>query len=696
MNKRITLLYVEDDKQTVEAFLDAFGDVFKNILVAYNAEDGFELFVQEKPDMVLTDLQMPKVSGLEMIAKIREVNNTIPIIVNSAFNNTNFLIESIAMHVNEYTMKPINPYALLAILEDIGKKIILEKEMRKSQEMLQTIINEIPYPILYLNTNREVQLYNIAANKLDISQVINPYTKCHELLFKRHKKCDNKLFNCPIEYVKKTKKPTTLHNIEILFENRPSYFDIHMRPIIEQETQEISGFVEIMHDVTDYVHMHQNLLEQKEQLEHISMHDQLTRLPNRRLLGDRVEQLIKRKLRSGETFGIFFIDLDHFKEVNDSMGHLAGDLLLIEFSKRIRKSIREEDTFARLGGDEFILLLENGPDMTHYEEFAVKIQEILKEPFVIDNKEIYSPCSIGISIFPKDGNTVENLISNADAAMYASKHSGRHTYSFYDTSMRAKSQSYVDIGSQLVHAMKTDAFVLHFQPIYSVKKEKYTKVEVLVRWLHPEEGIIFPDAFLTIAQKAGLMVSLDFWIFENALKQLSQGWVEESDLESISLNVTAETFFSKNFVARFRDLIEKYNFNPSMIVLEIVESELMKDVLLAQKIFKQLNQIGVKIALDDFATGYSSLSYLLEFSINILKIDKSFIQKMKSDSKSIKLVRSIISLAGVLECEVIAEGVELISQKKSLLAEKVDYIQGYYFSKPLDVVALKQLMTTHI
>lgn len=688
MDKNISILYVEDDVLTVEAFLDAFGDIFKKVHVAYNANDGFELFLKEKPDIVLTDLQMPQVSGLELIAKIREINQEIPIIVNSAFNNTKFLLESINLHVNEYTMKPTDPYKLLAVFKKISQNIFLEKSVKNSQKMFKTVINEMPDPIIYINKDRSVAMLNSAAKEFNQEVAAKESFTCHELIFKIMKPCENEEYVCPIKTIEKIKEPVTLKNLKVIIDDKERCFDIHIRPIFDEES-EISGYIEIMHDITEYTKIQSQLVDEKNRLEHLSMHDQLTRLPNRRLLHDRMEQVIRRKTRTKKSFGVFFMDLDHFKEINDSLGHLAGDILLVEFSKRMLHSIREQDTFARIGGDEFVLIVENSDDVKHYENFAQKIQEILKEPFVINGNRLLCTCSIGISVFPKDGATAEKLISSADAAMYFAKRSGRCTFNFYSQEMREKASAYLNIGSDLVRAIEEDELLLYYQPIRNMTSEKYTKVEALLRWRHVENGLMLPGSFLPIAEKAGVLTQVDFWVLESVFKSFDAALFESLALESISVNITAETFFSKGFIKKLIHLIELHTFDAGFLVLEIIENQFMQDALSAKKILHDLHSLGVKVAIDDFGTGNSSLSYLLEFPVDILKIDNSFVKNIRSDKKALKLVKSILSLANILEYEVVAEGVELESQVDLLLQEEVVYVQGFYFAKPMDYEDLK-------
>lgn len=428
MLNTLTLLYVEDDESTVNSFINAFGDSFKEVLIARNAEEGLELFEKNAPHILITDLQLPKMSGLEMIKSIRETHPSFPIIVNSAFSDTHLLLKSIALHVDNYILKPTDPYQLLHVLEKVASVIMLEKKLYTTREMMQTMIDGIPDPILYIEPDYTVAMMNKAAREQrDDSVLVN---KCFNIEKKRTPTCSEDGSACPMISVKKTKKPITLRHLRKDREGKKRYVEVYMRPVFDVDG-EISAYLEITHDITQYLSVEDELRAQAKELSHISLHDSLTHLPNRRLLMDRIEQTIERKSRSKETFGLFFMDLDHFKEINDSLGHSSGDILLIEVAKRIQNVIRKEDTLSRFGGDEFVLLIENALSVEYLRKIAEKIQNVFEEPFLINNQEIRSGCSIGISLYPKDGKTAELLLSNADTAMYASKNGGRHQFRFF-------------------------------------------------------------------------------------------------------------------------------------------------------------------------------------------------------------------------------------------------------------------------
>lgn len=432
MLKNYSLLYVEDNSETSRAFIGAFAEYFKEVHVAKDGEEGLILFEKNSPDIVLTDIQMPKIGGLEMIARMRESSPNIPIVVNSAFSDTHLLLKAIALHVDDYILKPTNPVLLLGTLKKIAHILTLEKKLDDSHKMMQTIMDEIPDPILYILPDYTVSMMNKAAKDLNDEGANETFPQCHKISNQTSGACTNDHQNCPVEHVSKTKQPSTIRHIHTDMQGKKHHVDIHAKPIFDSAGN-IIAYLEIRHDISAYLDIQNQLINETKKLTHISMHDSLTHLPNRRLLADRIRHTIAKKSRSNEIFALFFIDLDHFKEINDSLGHLVGDQLLVQVAKRIQKAIRKGDTIARNGGDEFVLIVDNGDSNQHFISVAEKILELFKAPFVINHEEVFSSCSIGISIYPKDGKTSEELLKNSDAAMYGSKQAGRNQFAFYSS-----------------------------------------------------------------------------------------------------------------------------------------------------------------------------------------------------------------------------------------------------------------------
>ncbi|MDD2780746.1 EAL domain-containing protein [Sulfuricurvum sp.] len=682
MLNSLILLYIEDDESTISAFINAFGDEFKTILIGRNGEEGLALFQKHSPHMIISDLQLPKMSGLDMIEEIRKSDGAIPIIVNSAFSDTNLLLRSIDLRVDSYVLKPTKPHQLLSVMHKVARINVLENLLKTSKETMQTIIDEIPDPILYIKPDYTVLMLNNAAKKLNPNLTNEQSTKCYSLNYHLKRPCNEDDHVCPIQQVQTSKQSMTVRQIHLTKSGEKRHIELHVRPIFDEDG-EISAYLEISHDITDYITIQDQLLAETEKLSHISMHDPLTQLPNRRLLNDRIEQTIQHKHRNKEIFALFFIDLDHFKEVNDSMGHLSGDQLLIEVAKRIKKVTRKGDTIARIGGDEFVMVIENGSDLSHFAQVAEKLKKLFETPFLIGGKKIFSACSIGISVYPNDGESAEILLSNADAAMYTSKESGRNKYHFYTPQMREQVSTYLQIGNELKEAIKHNELILFYQPLIDSQNNQCHSFEALIRWNSPKKGLIAPDDFLPIAHKAGLMTQIDEWVIATAIDTfitLSPAFKENG---SIAVNLTVDTLLKPSFVEFISNTIKAKKFNPKKLILEIVETSLMLDLVAAKKVIGDLHLLGVRIAIDDFGTGYSSLSYILELDVDILKIDQSFIRKIGVDERGPMLIKSIIALSKIIDVTIVAEGVETLEQKEFLITHGVDELQGYLFAKPM-------------
>lgn len=430
MLKNFTLLYVENNEEAIHAFSNAFKKHFKGIFIARNGEEAMDIFKISHPNIVITEIQIQKMDCFDMIERMREIDPNLPVIINSAFSDTHLLLQSIALHVDDYILKPTNPNVMLKALEKAARVLNLEKSLARSYMMMQTIIDEIPDPIMYIELDFSVSMMNKAAKELGGEDVDAVVPKCYKISDKTSGACADGFHPCPIEHVSKTKKPSTLRHVHTDKKGKKHHIDVDARPIFDADGT-VVAYLEIRHDISNYHNIQNKLLHETKKLTHISMHDSLTHLPNRRLLDDRINHAIDRKKRSGGEFAIFFIDLDHFKEVNDTLGHLIGDQLLIQVAKRIRKMTRKGDTMARNGGDEFVLLIDDGISQSHFTTVAEKILKLFEAPFLIHGNEIRSACSIGISIFPQDGQTVESLLHHADVAMYTSKEAGRQQFAFF-------------------------------------------------------------------------------------------------------------------------------------------------------------------------------------------------------------------------------------------------------------------------
>lgn len=425
-----------------------------------------------------------------------------------------------------------------------------------------------------------------------------------------------------------------------------------------------------------------SLNEANETLRRLALHDALTGLPNRALLEDRIEQTRQAALRKQTGFSLLFMDLDGFKAVNDAHGHAVGDLLLVQVASRVRGIIGADDTVARLGGDEFVVLMPNGsPDDAA--ALAAVIVNLIAQPFTIQGYELRLSTSIGIAIYPQNGQTSHSLLVNADAAMYHSKDMGRNRYSFFDSSMNSDAEDHLRLVHDLRLAIERDELVLHYQPKFNDPNGPVIGAEALVRWHHPTRGMVPPDHFIPAAEKTGLIIAIDNWVLNEACRQLSDWRQAEGKDWTIAVNLSALQFSHPALVDTVKGVLERYELPASSLILEVTESTAMRNVQASMDILQRLHDMGVKIAIDDFGTGYSSLLYLKRLPASELKIDRGFVRELVHDSEDAAIVSAIVALGKALNLNVVAEGVETLSQQNFLTGLGCNSLQGYYLGRPL-------------
>ena len=421
----------------------------------------------------------------------------------------------------------------------------------------------------------------------------------------------------------------------------------------------------------------------QEQLEHQANYDALTGLPNRNLLHDRLRQSVfaQRYVRS---IGVVFLDIDHFKFVNDSLGHNTGDKLLQKVAERLTETVRDGDTVARLGGDEFILILN---DQTGQEVIYRAMQRIISkvaEPINVDGQELMVTCSAGISLYPQDGPDVDTLLKNADAAMYRAKEKGRNNVQFYTAEMNRQVNERLQTETSLRRALERDEFELYYQPRINVRSGALVSCEALLRWRHPERGLLLPEHFIALAEETGLIVPIGEWVLERACAQ-AQTWQKDGRAPiGVSVNLSMRQFRQEALANAVDDALRESRLDPRLLEMELTESLIMHDTEAAIRILLRLREIGVDISVDDFGTGHSSLSYLTKLPISALKIDQSFVQDIKGSGRDEGLVaQTIISLARNLKLKVVGEGVETQAQFEFLKKHDCDEVQGFHFAKPM-------------
>lgn len=463
-----------------------------------------------------------------------------------------------------------------------------------------------------------------------------------------------------------------------LYAPEPDFFDMEEVKLLTELTANISYALEF--------------LEKENKLNYLAYHDALTGLPGRTLFQDRLTQAITNAHRHEDTLGVLFIDLDHFKNINDSLGHHAGDILLKQVAALFTSCMREDDTVARLGGDEFVVIL---PNMASEDEAWMVSQKILKlmtKPFTIESHELFITCSIGIALYPKDGKDAKTLLQSADGALYLAKNKGRNNAQFCTAEMNSKALERLTLENDLRQALNRQEFLLHYQPRVDMISGEITGMEALVRWQHPVQGLLYPTQFIPIAEESGLIVPLGEWVLRTACEQ-NKAW-QRAGLKpvNIAVNLSARQFKQQDLVELISRVLKETELSPSYLELELTESMVMQHVEAAISTLNQFKKIGVKISIDDFGIGYSSLNYLKHFPIGFLKIDQSFVRDITTNRDDAAIAKIIISMAHDLGLKVIAEGVQTEEQKSFLHLHSCDEIQGFFYSKPIPAEEFETLL----
>jgi diguanylate cyclase (GGDEF)-like protein/PAS domain S-box-containing protein len=453
-------------------------------------------------------------------------------------------------------------------------------------------------------------------------------------------------------------------------------------------------------NVTNYVGTFNDITMSKaaaDEIRHLAFYDPLTRLPNRRLLLNRLQQALASSTRNGRKGALLFIDLDHFKNLNDTLGHDIGDLLLQQVAQRLESCVREGDTVARLGGDEFVVMLEDLSEQVleaaaHAESVGEKILTTLNQPYQLATQEHHSTPSIGATLFSNHERGIEELMKQADIAMYQAKKAGRNALRFFDPQMQDAINTRATLERELRKALESRQFHLYYQ-IQVDSSHRPLGAEALIRWIHPERGVVSPAQFIPVAEETKLILPIGQWVLETACTQL-KAWQQEALTRDLVLavNVSAQQFLQADFAAQVQAAVQHHAINPGLLKLELTESLLLENIEDTIAVMNVLNEIGVRLSLDDFGTGYSSLQYLKRLPLDQLKIDQSFVRDIATDSNDKAIVRTIIAMAHSLNLDVIAEGVETEEQQQLLLNKGCTHYQGYLFSKPVPIEQFEALL----
>ncbi|MGF6709075.1 diguanylate cyclase (GGDEF)-like protein/PAS domain S-box-containing protein [Luteibacter sp. W1I16] len=679
-----SVLIVDDDPMTRMLVAEALEPEGFSVLEAQSGREGIEAFGLHRPDIILLDVSMPGMDGFECCRRIRRLpgGGRVPVVVLTGNDDDESITSAFEAGATDFVSKPMR-WKLLsyrvryllrssAVLEELAHS---EASLGFAQQLAHVGNWECGIPIA--DGSWSPELYRI----LGLEEGTDVPTQESLML------CVPDEERSPLlRSFMSLRTDGTRFGVEhrVVHRDGSERFVFHQAEAIREQSKIVS-LRGTLQDITERK-MHEA------QIEFLANHDALTGLPNRNLLSDRIAQAIARAQRENRRVGVMILDLDRFKFINDNFGHHVGDALLRAVADRLRATVREVDTVARLGGDEFVIVLSSMMYPGDGEIAAQKVIDAFIPPLLMEGRELHVTTSMGISVFPEDGLTAEVLLKTSDAALYIAKDKGRNCFQSYTSQMGVQVEEQAELVNALTQAVARNELEIHYQPKVDLTSGAVSGVEALLRWRRPGIGLISPDIFIPLAELTGLIIPIGEWVLRNACIQ-AKAWHDAGHTGlTMAVNVSARQFRLNNVQDLVRSALADSGLNAACLELELTESVLMHDKQAAVKALRQLKEIGVVLTLDDFGTGYSSLSYLKEFPIDVIKIDKSFINDVTSSIDGASLTRSIISMAESLHMITVAEGVETEEQLSFLNTNRCDRMQGHYFSRPLAANEMNALL----
>ena len=709
-----SFLVVDDDLRARESLATLLQTQWPDVTQAEDGEVAIALIQKRQFNLIILDLNMPKKSGDQVLAFIREKKIQTTVIVLSGETSINKVTEAIRLGAYEIFKKPYSFDELEHAIRNALDKLLIEEEKAQIQSRLEHserlhryMVDNSPDLIYILNLAGEFTFVNDSVTKLlgfDKAELIGKHFSefiadedClkAEYLFneRRRESRSNRTIELGLKCnAANSSKPfeTTTCPIEL---NSMGIYSVTSKNSKKVSTYQ--GTYGVARDIS-------RRKQAEKLITYQAYHDLLTKLPNRAMLRDRLDLAIKQAERTGETLIVMFLDLDRFKLINDSFGHVVGDQLLVEVAGRLKTEIRTGDTLARLGGDEFMLLLPQPTSREQAESVAQKLIASLQQPFYLRGKEVYINVSIGISVFPVDSKDINTLIKNADMAMYEVKSAGKNGYTFYNARLEHAAAEKISIESGLRKALKNDELEMYYQPQVDTKTRQIVGVEALLRWNHPLFGLVEPGYFIEQAEESRIIEQISEWVLNRvAIDLFGNREFLESQIR-VSINLSAADIRQKDFPENLVSISKNCGIEPNRLEIEITENMFMSDIQTCTHKLQVLSNKGFSIAIDDFGTGYSSLNYLRELPVHTIKIDYSFISEIEHSKKGAALVAAIVGMAHALGINIVPEGVENTNQLNYLEGLNCRVMQGFLFSKPvpssdfLKIVATQQAGSSNL
>ena len=688
------LLLIDDDPfhaKTLEEALIAAHDGQTDFERVRTLSSGLEVLAHKKVWAIFLNLYLSDSWGIETLDRLLLVASAVPVVVIAGVDDEDICKTAMLHGARDFLLEGhLDSYAFARAIRNVTEREIARHELFTEKERAQVTLNSIGDAVLSTDISGDVTYLNVVAEHMTgwskKEAVGHPLSEVFQIIDGvTHKPSPN-----PAELAIHENRTVGLaaNCILVRRDGYESTIEDSAAPIHDRNGQ-VTGAVIVFHDVS----MARAMVLQ---MSHLAQHDVLTDLPNRSLLTDRLTQAISLARRNHNQLAVMFLDLDGFKHINDSLGHAVGDKLLQSVADRLSACVRKSDTVSRQGGDEFVILL---PVVAHAADAAISAAKIiteLKNPLGIGDHHLRVTVSIGLSTYPDSGEDADTLIKNADTAMYHAKQSGRDNYQFFRPDMSLRAVERQSLEGQLRYALERQELLLHYQPKVNLKTGAITSVEALVRWQHPERGLLLPGQFLTIAEDTGMIVAIGQWVLREACRQTRE-WLDAGlSAVPVAVNISSLEFRNEQFSEGVQVALKDSRLDPRYLELELTESVLMRHAESAAFALVKLKAVGVRLALDDFGTGFSSLSYLTRFPIDALKLDQSFVHDIIANADDAIVIGAVIDMGNSLKHRVIAEGVETMEQLAFLQAHGCEEGQGYYFSRPVAALQFAKLLESGI
>lgn len=681
----ITFLYVEDDGDGREMlsriFMVRYPDL--RLLVAENGQQGLELFKEHQPDIVMSDMNMPIMNGILMSKEIKKLSPEVIIIAITAHNEPTYLLESIEIGIRHYVLKPVNTTELFMVVDKSIEEIMLKRLVRETEAeraKLAAIVEFSNDAIFSVTDQGIISSWNAGA------EAIYGYT-AEEVLEKNISLLTPSERSSEVSelYLKALNGELIKHFETVGCRKDGKQIIISLTlSTIQDVSGNIAGVSSIARDITERSEMEATI-------KHQAKHDLLTDLPNRQLFMDFLSLELPQARRNGTKLALLFMDLNGFKQINDTLGHQAGDCLLQEVAQRLRGCIRESDTVARLGGDEFTVLM---PDISQSGDLGTVLRKILgifEKPFMLEGTPVHSSTSIGISMYPDDGSTIDELMKKADIAMYDAKGTARNTYQFYNAEINDRTMKRQEMESFLRQAVGRGELELLFQPLVCSDTRTIVGAEALLRWRHPEQGLLQPDQFLSLAESTGAIVPIGEWVIRNACDHARE-WSDKGYPLSVTVNLSNRQFHHPGLISKTAKILAETGLKPQQLKFEVSENTIMDNIEFSYRSVQELADMGVALAIDNFGSGASSLQWITRMPINKVKIDRSFIRNMLTEPGDMAVVNAVVAMSHNLKMKVVAHGVETEKQLSMVQRSGCDEVQGFLISGPLQSEEFERFM----